>query len=42
MFYPIVRSQYNDNVLSTKAIIETHVADNAIRIIPRGLLKILQ
>ena len=38
-FSPITRSQGNDIVSSTKAIIETHVAANDIRIIPRGYTK---
>ena len=33
MFYPIIRSQGNNIVWATKAIIEKHVVDNAIRVI---------
>ena len=33
MFSPIISSQGNNIVSATKAIIETHVAENAIRII---------
>ena len=42
MFSPIIRIQENYIVSSTKAITEIHVAENAIIIIPRGLLKRLQ
>ena len=33
MFSSIIRSQVNNMILPTKAIIETYVAENAIRII---------
>ena len=33
MFSPIIRSQRNSIVLATKAIIETHVVENAIIIV---------
>ena len=33
MFSPIIRSQVNNIVSATKVIIETHVAENAIRTI---------
>ena len=39
---PLIRSQGNNLVLDTKAIIETHVAESTIRIIPGGQLKRLQ
>ena len=44
IFSPIIRSQGNNIVSATtsKAITETHVAENAIRIITRGELKRLQ
>ena len=35
MFSPIIRGQENNIVSSTKLMIETHVLDNAVRIIPR-------
>ena len=35
-FFPIIRGQENNIILDTKAIIETHVADNAVIINPRG------
>ena len=35
-YSPIIRSQKNNIVSATKAITETHIAANAIRIIPRG------
>ena len=31
--YPVIRDQGNNIVSATKAMIETHVAENAIRII---------
>ena len=34
MFFPIKMSQVNNLVLATRVIIETHVVENAIRIIP--------
>ena len=36
IFSPIIRSQENDIVSATKAIIEMYIAANAIRIILRG------
>ena len=42
MFSPIIRSQVNNIVSATKVIIETHVVDNSIRIIPRQCLERLQ
>ena len=41
-FSPITRIQENNIVSANKAIIETHVVENAIKIIPRGELKRLQ
>ena len=42
MFYPIIRIQGENIISATKAMIETHVAETAIRIIPGRHLKILQ
>ena len=36
MISAIVRSHYNDIVLAANVIIEARVAENAIRIVPRG------
>ena len=42
MFSPITRSQGGNIISATKATIETHVAETAIRIIPGRHLRILQ
>ena len=42
MFYQIIRNQEEIIISATKAMIETHVAETAIIIIPGRYLKILQ
>ena len=42
MFYPITRSQGKHIISATKAMIETHVMETAIRIIPERYFQILQ
>ena len=42
MLSPMMMSQDNNIVSATNSMIEIHVSENAIRIIPRGYLKILQ